>query len=319
MFRRSVIVFLLLTCALTLSTFPAKADVVDKILVIVNDEIITQGDLDRYLMPIYMQYRKLYSGEELSGKVDEARHNVLQKLLNDKLLLTEAKRRKIEVNDAEVQAKIDEIRARFGTEEEFQAALSNENMMIGNLEKMNRDKLMIDKLIHVEVRTKISVSPGEIISYYNENEDEFIEPENIKLRSILIKTGDTRSEEEALIAAKEILERLKEGGDMSLLAKEYSEGPYASNGGDMGWVAKGSLMKRIDDLVFSMKVNEISGILKTRLGFHIFKVEAKAMKQKKELGQVKDIIEKKIYNEKLEKKLRAWIDDLKRDAYIAFR
>ena len=113
--------------------------------------------------------------------------------------------------------------------------------------------------------------------------------------------------------------RLEEGGDFALLAERYSEGPYASSGGDLGWIRNGELMNRINDIVFTLNDNEISGIIETNLGFHIFKAEDREEPRELDLYEVKDQIEQMIYSQKTNDKLRSWVDRLKENAYIAFR
>ncbi|MBL7155546.1 MAG: peptidylprolyl isomerase [Candidatus Omnitrophica bacterium] len=297
----------------------SSAEVVDKIIVIVNDEIVTRGELDRVLLPIYQQYKTQYSGEELAEKIDKARSNVLNRIIEDKLLLSEAKRRKIEIKDEEVEAKMDEIKKRFATEEEFKEALKEERMLLGELEKKYRDRIKVDKMVDKEIRRSISLSPSEVINYYRDHEEEFGEPEKIKLRAILIKVNGSRTREASLKLAKEILSRLQEGGDFASLAKRYSDGPYKESGGDMAWVKKGELMDKIDNLVFTLEENELSGILQTGMGFHIFKVEQKMSPRTMDFREAKDRIEHVLYQKKTEEKLRSWIDELKENAYIAFK
>ncbi len=297
----------------------ARCEVVDKVLVVVNDEIITQGEINRVFMPIYAQYANLYTGEELTRKLDEAWKNVMERLVHDKLLLSEARRRKIEVDDREVEAKIDEVRARFPGEKEFEQALAEENVVLKDLERKFRERLMTDRLVELELRKDILVTPNEILLYYKENKEKFKEPKKIKLSAILIRAGENRSEERAGALSGEILERIKKGGDFGSLAKQYSEGPYSSYGGDMGWVEEGELMGRINDLVFSLDEKQVSTILKTNLGFHIFKVEEKKPAREMKFHEAKKQIEHILYNDKTQKKIKNWVDRLKEDAYIAFK
>ena len=119
--------------------------------------------------------------------------------------------------------------------------------------------------------------------------------------------------------AKDIVARLNAGSDFVVLAKMYSEGPYAERGGDMGWVKEGELMGAINDLIFSMQPGEISGTLKTNLGLHIFMVEESREPEKIGFIRAKPEIERIVINHKLEKKLSVWIERLKKNAYIAFR
>ena len=301
-----------------LSAF-ARCEVVDKILVVVNDEIITQGEMDRIFMPIYAQYANLYSGQELAQKLDEAWKNILERLIHDKLLLSEAKRRKIEVDDREVEAKMEEVRQRFPSEKEFEQTLAAENIVLNDLERKFRERLMADRLIETELRKDISVTPNEILLHYKENKEMFREPKKVKLRAILIRVNENRSEEQAGTSAKEILNRIESGGDFERLAKEYSEGPYAASGGDMGWVEEGELMGRINDFVFSLDENQVSATLKTNLGFHIFKVEEKKPAREMKFHEAKKRVEQILYNKKTQEKIENWVERLKEDAYIAFK
>ena len=313
------VIFLLLIACFILSARQSKAEVVDKVAVIVNDEIITQGEVDKILYNVYKQFKVQYTEEELEEKIDDARTNLIKTLIEDRLLLSEAKRRNIEVDDKEVDERMNEVRESFKSEEEFRNALQADSITISELESKYKERIMRDKLIDVEIRGKISVSPQEVVEFYKGHKEEFKEPEKIKLRSVLIRVTDDRPREEALKLAQTILMRLEEGGDFTLLAERYSEGPYASSGGDLGWVRSGELMNRIDDVVFTLNDNEISGIIETNLGFHIFKAEDREESRVLDLYEVKDQIEQMIYSQKTNDKLRSWVDRLKENAYIAFR
>ena len=313
------VIFLLLIACFILSARQSKAEVVDKVAVIVNDEIITQGEVDKILYNVYKQFKVQYTEEELEEKIDDARTNLIKTLIEDRLLLSEAKRRNIEVDDKEVDERMNEVRESFKSEEEFRNALQADSITISELESKYKERIMRDKLIDVEIRGKISVSPQEVVEFYKGHKEEFKEPEKIKLRSVLIRVTDDRPREEALKLAQTILMRLEEGGDFTLLAERYSEGPYASSGGDLGWVRSGELMNRINDIVFTLNDNEISGIIETNLGFHIFKAEDREESRVLDLYEVKDQIEQMIYSQKTNDKLRSWVDRLKENAYIAFR
>ena len=308
-------VYLIFLC----SAYDTRAEVIDKIVVIVNDDVITQSEVDKILLPIYAQYKNLYSKEELAERIGAARRGVLERLIDDKILLGEAKKKKIEVGDAEIEARVQEARGRFSGEEEFKLALMQENLRLSELEKRFRERLTIEKFVNREVMGKISVSPTEILDYYESHKSEFENPLKVKLRAILVKISEDRPRDEALKAAQKILYRLKEGGDFGLLAKEYSEGPYADKGGDMAWVEKGQLIERIDALVFDMKVGEISGILETELGFHLFRVEERTEESAKSFAEEKEGIEQFLISGKRQIKLGQLIAGLKENAYIAFR
>ena len=315
--KRILSIFILIQ--FVFGAFSGYAEVVDKIAVIVNDEIITQGEIDRILLPMYQQWKMTYTDEELAKKIDEARFKVLQSLIRDKLLFSEAKRMEIEVTDEEVASRIEEVRKRFTSEEEFKMNLMRENITLGQLEKKYKERIMINRLIDTEIRGMVSVAPSEITEYYQAHKNEFREPKKVKVRSVLIRINELRPAEKALEKAKEILARLQEGGDFSLLAKEYSEGPHRDKGGDMGWIKENELMTRINEILFKLEKGEISGIVKTNLGFHIFKIEDTSPSQVTEFREAKNLVERHLFNKKMDEKLGQWVEKLKEDAYIAFK
>ena len=297
----------------------ARAEVLDKIVVIVNDDVITQSEVDKILLPLYEQYRNLYGASELAEKIGAARRGVIERLISDRILLGEAKKRKIEVGDAEIEAKVRELRNRFSSEEEFKAAMIQEGLRLNELEKRFRERLTIEKFVNSAVMGKISVSPTEILEYYKSHKPEFKNPLKVKLKAILIKISEDRPRDEALKVAQKALYRLKEGGDFGLLAKQYSDGPYSDKGGDMAWVEKGQLIARMDALVFDMQVGEISGILETELGFHLFRVEDRVEESEKSFAEEKEEIEQFLISGKRQVKLGQLVAGLKENAYIAFR
>lgn len=308
-------------CALfSAGVYDAKAVVVDKIVVVVNNEIITQREIDIMLAPIYAQYRTMYKGEELIRKLEEVREDIIKQLIEDRLILSEAKKQNITVEDKEVNARIEEIERKVGSEKELENMLGQQNLTLNELRARYKEKIMIRKLIDQKVGAKIIITPLEAKNYYNDHKDQFLQPEEIQLRQILIRQKEAQGfREEALRLMREISKRIKEGCDFALLAKEYSDGPYASDGGLMGYVKKGDLMPQIEEIIFNLKDGESTGIIQSSLGYHIFKVEERKARRTKDLSEVRQDIEEYLYREKANQKLRGWIDSLAKSAYIEFK
>jgi len=145
-----------------------------------------------------------------------------------------------------------------------------------------------------DYRDEVVVSEDEIGAYYEENEDDFILEEQVKARHILVKVApDAEAEkvEEARKKAGEILARVQKGEDFASLAKEFSEGPTAKNGGDLGYFPRGRMAKEFEDAAFSLKPGEISPLVRTQFGFHIIKVEDTKKRRVQGLEEVKKSIE----------------------------
>lgn len=315
--KLSTVVFLaLLSGAISSLSY---CEVVDKIVVVVNNEIITQREIDRMAGPVYEQYRALYYGDELVKKVEEARLGIINQLIEDKLILSEAKRLNIEVTDDEVELRVNDIRKHFNSKEDFEAALLEQGLMLKDLRARYREQIMTRRLIDQRIGSRITISPSEVSDYYNKHLNEYIQPEEIRLRNILIRPRSGLEPAKALALAKEVLRRLSEGGDFAGLAKEYSEGPNAKEGGLMGYIKKGDLLPEIEAIVFNLKEGELSGVVQTSLGYHVFKVEEKRPRKTNDLSEVRHDVEEAIFKEKVRGKLKGWIEGLKKNAYIAFK
>ena len=296
------------------------AAVVDKIVVVVNNEIITQREVDVMLAPVYGQYRNVYKGEELIRMLEDVREKILKQLIEDRLIFSEAKKLNITVEEKEIDARVDEMRSKVGSERELENVLNEQNLTLDELRARYKEKIMIRKLIDQKIGAKIIITPLEVKNYYNGNKDSFMQAEEIKLRTILIKPKKEQGGEAgSLELMRDLVKRLKEGCDFEGLAKEYSDDPGAGEGGLMGYVKKGDLMPQIEEIVFKLKEGEITGIIQSPLGYHVFKVDEKRIRRMKELAEVRQDIEEYLYRAKANQRLKGWIDSLAKSAYIEFK
>ena len=295
-----------------------SAEVIERILAVVNDEIITEEDLRLVVAPVVAQYSTLYTGGELEARIRAARQEFLNKLIEDKLILSEAKRKQVIVKDPEVDDMITEVRNKFPDREQFLKALDDQGLTEKKLWNRFRDQTMTQKYVNYEVRSKISVSPGEVNEYYKTHQDDFTQGDRVKLQQILVRVG-SRSEDESKAFADNLVSQVKAGKPFDELAKAYSEGSEAKDGGDMGWVEKGQLLGEIDEKIFTVPVGEVTPPIKSALGYHIFKVLQKESASAKPLTEVRGDIQDTIFKGKVKKKLEAWIAGLRRNAYISIR
>jgi len=298
---------------------PALAEVVDKVAIVVNNEIITYGEIDRMLSPAYEKYKTLYQGDELAKKLEEARQNIIAQLIEDRLILGEAKKKNVEVDDREVDSKIAETEKRFASKEGFDQALAAQHVTLKELRTRYKEQIMTRRMIDQKVGGTIMVSPSEINKYYEEHVNEFREPEEIKLRMILVRPKEGLEGLKALDLVNEIKRRLREGGDFAALARTYSEGPNAEDGGLMGYVKREDLHPEIDKAIAVLKDQETSDVVQTSLGWQFFRVEEKKHPKTIPLSEARQMIEEKLFADKAKDKIKGWVDNLRKNAYIAFK
>ncbi|MBM3254465.1 MAG: hypothetical protein FJZ16_09450 [Candidatus Omnitrophica bacterium] len=295
------------------------AAMVDRTIAVVNDEVITEGELNEILNPIYEQLNETYRGDELEFYSEQARKEVLERLIEDRLILQEARRQKILVTSDDINQKLSELREKFSSDEEFEKSMAGSSMTMGRLKERIREQLMMARFFDKEICSKIVVNPQEITNYFRNNPDKFRNPQRVRVRNITTKFKNSTERLSANRKIKEALSLLKQGKDFKEVARQYSEGTNAESGGELGLIKKGEMRDEIDRIIFNLKEGEISDIIETESAFNIFFVEEKIASHEKNLEEVKDQIQHILFQEKLKERFNEWVEKLKKDAYISIR
>ncbi|MCD6093881.1 MAG: SurA N-terminal domain-containing protein [Candidatus Omnitrophica bacterium] len=278
------------------STFFVSAEEINKIIAVVNNEVITQQELDYNLLPLYEQYKAVYQNKDLDKKLKRAKKNILEQMIENKLILEEAEKRGIKASEEEIEKEIAKARKRFSSSEEFTKTLRQENLNIQKLRERYKEQIMIRKTIQDYLVRKVDVTPEEIASYYEEHIDDFTQPERVKIRMLSFASKDK---------AIETLNKLRAGDEF--------------RDGEVKFVARGEMIPQIDSVIFSLKIGEFSGLIKTELGYCIFKVEGKQQKEISSFPKVRDKIENILWQKKSAEEFNKWMEELKEDAYIEIR
>ena len=199
------LVIILLLC---LST-AASSEMIDYIVATVNGEVITYNQFRHRVFEVREAYRRVYSGEELEKRLKEREKSVLSDLIEECLLLGEAERENIEVDKIEIEKMLNIAKSKFKSLDDFHRVLRNEGLTLETLEKEYKQRLMIKKIIQFKVNSRVRIEDYEISQYYQAHKKIFFEPEQVKIRQILVKMGD--SEKAAKQTAQSILKRIKGG------------------------------------------------------------------------------------------------------------
>ncbi|MCX5712647.1 MAG: SurA N-terminal domain-containing protein [Candidatus Omnitrophica bacterium] len=186
-----IICVLLFTCSLFIVDCNlTKIYALDKIVAIVNNEIITQKDLDDFCNFMRVQLAQQYKGKELEEKVQGMKQQLLQKLIDDSVVLQEAKKNNIKVDDARVKARLEDTASKYGSWKNFEEILRRQGLVRADVEKRIRDQLLMYMVIEMKVRQNIKVNPSEITEYYEKNLDKFVAPEKRNLGVLSAKNLD---------------------------------------------------------------------------------------------------------------------------------
>jgi peptidyl-prolyl cis-trans isomerase SurA len=285
------------------------AQLEDRIVAVVNSDLIMLSDVKRELEPERARIARQHRGEELAQRLRIAEYMALTKMIERRLQLQEAKARGIEVSDQEVKQAIAQMKQQ-GEKIDETDPLSIRNV---------RDQLTLLKVVDREVRSGVMVGESEMKRYYQEHRDRFALPEEYTLSQILIQPRSPDDTAEALAKARKVMAELKRGEKFEDLALQYSDGPNASRGGRLGLVRQGELLPAIERAIASLVPGGISDIIETSEGFHIIRVDEKRPKQFRPFEEVKFEIQGLVFQQKSEDVFQSWLVDLKNKAYIEIK
>ncbi len=301
-----------------------QRQLLDQVVAIVNDDPITQSELDVTMRPIYEDYKSQYKGEALMEALTDARRKLLNQMIEDKLVYQEAKNQKIEPDIDQVDKQLDDLKAKFKSETDMEDMLAKEGMSLSAMRERLERQSVIQHLHEMEVRAKVVVSPLEVEQFYQEHSDEFSSDETIRVRSITVKKNEDAREkgltdETAKTKIENLRKRALAGQDFDSLAVQFSEDTSAKNGGLSEWIKQGEMIPEIDHIIFGLKKGQMSEVIETPMGYHVFRIEEKKDKYKKSFNEAREIIYARIFREKSMKRFQEWLVELKRNAYVSIR
>lgn len=295
-----------------------SAEVVDTIAAIVNDDIITSSELRQSMLPFVADYKVRY-GSAFAEKLDEARVDALNRLIEEKLILQEAKKQGIEVDESEIDKRLEQVKSRTASVEEFNQMLDSSGLTIAKLKERYHEQIMMKNLVNQVVSSKVRISPTEIAAYYYGHREDFELPRKVNFRVLLLKPLPARGMEQTERLAESLLVRARSGEDFEFIVKQYSQGPNKEKGGEMGYVNEDGLIDEIKKNISNMQPGDISSLIKTSTGFHIIQLIDVKEAELKSLEEVSDAIRERLFQRDAELALREFVDNLKEDAYIEIK
>lgn len=267
-----------------------------------KDPVITIGD-------------RMIIGEQLREEIQEMIHEmgitehevkahmrpIINTIVERALIMRYGEEEGITFSDHELDSAIGDIRRDY-PEDVFREVLLKKYIDPDEWKEEVREELLLKKIVKSASAEIPPVTFNETKAYFESHRDEFKRPPMVQLRQVVTATKKE---------ATSILERVKKGGSLEQEAREHSIAPEAENGGMLGWIAKGELAESLDDIIFSLSKDEISSVVPSPHGFHIFQVLATRADGLKELPEVMEEIEKKLLLQKRESFYRKWISQLR--------
>ncbi|WP_295458973.1 peptidylprolyl isomerase [uncultured Thiodictyon sp.] len=289
------------------------AEVVTK----VNGVAITRAELDRATEALLGQSHM--QGPTDAAQKKKAEEAALSQMVSEELLYQAAKKETIPDLDKKVEEQVAAAKAQFPSPEDFEKALVANGITAQQLKDFMQRDVVISAYIEKEVSSKITITTEQAKKFYDENLDKFKTPESVHASHILIGVDPKATPEEKLKAKEKadgILKQVTGGGDFAELAKKESSCPSAPQGGDLGEFARGQMVKPFEDVAFSLKPGDVSGVVETQFGYHIIKSTGKKDAGVMPFDQVKDKIEQYLKEVQTKEKVMAKVEELKKAAKI---
>lgn len=288
----------------------------------VNGNPITKGEFDRSLQAFLANLQRFQ--RTAPGKAPEVtekmKQDVLDQLVDRELLYEESTKFPVEDADKQVAEEFEKIQSRFPDAAAFQKAYESEGLTEAGLKDLLGRQVSVRNYVEKQIVPQVSVPEEDVAKFYEENQEKFKVPEQVRCSHILIRVLPTATAEEKEAArkkAQDIQVRCAAGEDFAALAKEFSEDPGSGpSGGDLGFFARDRMVKPFAEAAFALKVGEVSEVVESPYGFHIIKMTERKDASQRSLDDVKDQIESYLKAQVLDAKVRAQIAELKKDAKI---
>jgi peptidyl-prolyl cis-trans isomerase SurA len=316
------IIFALLFCTFgfTLASRAESAEVVDRIVAVVNDDIITLFELNLSFKPYADKIRERgYPLDQESKMLFKTWEDILNQLIEQKITDQEIKRFKISISEKEIDQTIERIKeANYYTEEDLRAALARDGLTMEEYRKQVKEQILRKRLVNIKVTSKIVITEEDIKSYYETHKDKYGGENKYHLRNIIMKVSSLVDEKEKLeIKARmdEVYAKLEAGQSFETMAMNYSES-LASEGGDLGLFGLSELSLQLQKAIKGMKAGEFTPVLYTDQGYQILFVQEVVNTSGKPLEEVSPEIERTLFDDIVDNNFQSWLEDLRKQSHI---
>jgi parvulin-like peptidyl-prolyl isomerase len=287
-----------------------KQELAANSIALVNGEPISWA---AYQENVYanLRYQEMMGARVNPLMVEAVKYNTVESLISQSLLLQEAKKQKIKVSRKEIDAKLSAIKESFPSAKEFQEQLRGSGLTEAQLRGYLKEQIQVEKLLD-DLRNEVRITEEEIVKAYEE-----VRPAHI----LVIPEDDTpEAKEQARQKVQELAEQLRQGADFAELARAYSEDVGSKEeGGDLGFVGRGRLVKEFEEAAFALEVGEISDVVETDYGFHVIKLLDRKLAEGDEFLEARDALAAELKEQKVNNKIAEFVAELRDDSQVVIR
>src|SRR6267154_993578 len=305
---------------------PDAGKTVEEIIARVNNEIITRTEYDKARQTAEEdaknECQNRCTPEQLQTDIEDRQKHTLRDLVDQSLLVQRAKDMGVSV-EPELIKRLDAIRTdnKLPTMEALEEAVKGQGLNFEDFKNNIRNTLLTQRVISSEVGSHITISDDEVTKYYEAHKTEYIRPEQVALREIVVSTEGKKPEElpDLKKKAETALKRVQDGEDFGEIAKRLSDGSTKSQGGFLGIYKRGELSRELEDKVFKMKRKELTEVMETKQGFLVLEVLEHYDEGEQSLAKVKNEIMDKLYGGRMEPAMREYLKTLREQSYVVIK
>ena len=299
---------------------------VEEIIARVNNEIITRSELDKAKQTAADEVEEDCRGkctpDQQKSEIEERQKDALKELIDQSLLVQRGKDMGLSV-ETDVIKRLDQIRIQnnLSSMEDLEKAVTSHGLNWEDFKDNIRKSLLTQKVISQEVGSHVNISKEDVQKYYDEHKADFVRPEQVALREIEVSTEGKKDSElpELKKKAETALKRVKDGEDFGEIAKRFSDGSTAKQGGFLGVYKRGELSKELEDIVFKMKKNDLTDVLDTKQGYLVLQVLEHYDEGQQSLSKVENEIMDKMYSSRMQPKLKEYLKTLREQSYVVIK
>ncbi len=301
----------------------APGEVVDRVAATVDGEVVTLSEIEERAGAEYERAERLSAGKEREEARAAALRRAFDLIVAEKLLAKQAQALQLEVTEKQVDAAVEDVRNRNRfSEQDLERALAEQGLDRAAFRAQVRRELESYQVLQVKMRGRVKVSDEDLTNYYRTHPQEFGGEQEIHVRHIFLPLPEGASAQEearARAAGEKVLQRLRTGEEFAKLAREVSKGPSAQDGGDLGWLRRGTIQKALEDAAFALKDGQISGLVRAGPGLHVVKVDGRRTGGERSFEEAKDEIRAHLTDEQVGATRQQVLDELRRAAVIEVR
>ena len=294
--------------------------VLDGIAAIVNDNIITISEVRDMMALQATELDKRYYGTELEMRRRDLFLNTLKPLIDVEVQIERAKALKMEVEASEIDRQVQQLKeGNQLTDAQFEEILQSRGLTVETHRDQIRRSLLLTKVVNYEVHSRLAVTESELQEAYEKQQDRFQIAGELTVSHILFLVSEqapAEADAEAKQKAEAVLQQLRSGGDFADLARRHSEGPSARNAGLLGTFRTGELLPGFEEAIAAMKPGDISDPVRTRIGWHIIRLESAQDGGRQPLEAVRDELSAELKRAKFERNYQEWVENLRQQSYI---